>query len=309
MADQNTFNSGMQGNPGIQTSVPIQPTPVNPLQKHFRQPKIYIKLPSGGKYWRAGSIDVPENGEFPVYSMTAKDELVLKTPDALMNGDATARLMSSCIPNIKDGFQCPSIDLDAILVAIRIATYGEKMTITSKVPNTDIEKDYQIDLVELLDKLTSKQYPEEFRLGDFTFKMSPSNYKLFTDVALMRFEETRKIRQVQDAEMSDKEKMKIFNDSLQNLTKQSVDLIVAQIDSVQYQNDEPVTNKQHIADFFENVDRDLYDDLQKYIESLKEEFQVQPFEAVATEEEIAAGAPETYSVPVSFDQSNFFERG
>lgn len=297
------FNNG-QG-----TSIPMQPTPVNPLQKHFRQPKIFIKLPSGGKYWPEGSIDVPENGEFPVYPMTAKDELVLKTPDALMNGESTARLMSSCIPNIKDGFQCPSIDLDCILVAIRIASYGETLTVNGKIPNTDLDKDFEVNLIELLDKLQQNQYPESFRIGDFTFAMRPTAYKTFTDLALTRFEEERRLGMVQsDDKIADKDKLKLFNDSFQKLTKITLDLVVSHITAVQYQNDDPVTDPTHIREFFENVDSDLFDRLQKYIESLKVQFSVPEFDAVSTEEEIEAGAPKEYKIPVAFDQSNFFVR-
>lgn len=74
---------------------------VNPLLGYMRQPKIYIRLPSNGLFWEEGSIDIPENNEFPVYSMTAKDELTFKTPDALMNGQAIVDVIQSCMPNIK----------------------------------------------------------------------------------------------------------------------------------------------------------------------------------------------------------------
>jgi hypothetical protein len=53
--------------------VPQQSTAVNPLIGMMRQPKIYIRLPSGGNFWPEGSLVMPESGEFPVYSMTAKD--------------------------------------------------------------------------------------------------------------------------------------------------------------------------------------------------------------------------------------------
>jgi len=76
---------------------------VNPLAGLMRQPKIYIKLPSGGQYWPQGSIVIPENGDLPVYSMTAKDELLLKIPDALMNGQAIVEVIQNCIPSIKNG--------------------------------------------------------------------------------------------------------------------------------------------------------------------------------------------------------------
>ena len=57
-------------------------TSMNPLSRHFRQPKLYVTLPSRGNFYPAGSIDIPPNGEFPVLAMTAKDELRFKTPDA-----------------------------------------------------------------------------------------------------------------------------------------------------------------------------------------------------------------------------------
>ena len=128
----------------------------NPLISYMRQPKIYIGLPSNGNFWEQDSIDMPINGEFPVYSMTAKDELIFKTPDALMNGQAVVDVIQSCMPNIKNAWDCPNLDIDAILIAIRIATYGDIMNINHLVPGTKEETEHAIDLKILLD-----QYMEE----------------------------------------------------------------------------------------------------------------------------------------------------
>jgi hypothetical protein len=89
----------------------------NPLAGFMRQPKIYIKLPSGGEFWPAGSLDRTENGEYPVYSMTAKDELMLKVPDALMNGQAVVSVIEHCVPNIKNAWHTPNLDLDVVAAA------------------------------------------------------------------------------------------------------------------------------------------------------------------------------------------------
>nr|NIU01198.1 hypothetical protein [Nitrosopumilaceae archaeon]NIU85959.1 hypothetical protein [Nitrosopumilaceae archaeon]NIV66026.1 hypothetical protein [Nitrosopumilaceae archaeon]NIX61800.1 hypothetical protein [Nitrosopumilaceae archaeon] len=51
----------------------------NPLKQYFRQPTIHISLPSNGKYYSEGSIEIPESGELPVYPMTAIDEITYKT--------------------------------------------------------------------------------------------------------------------------------------------------------------------------------------------------------------------------------------
>jgi len=89
----------------------------NPLKQYFRRPAVYVKLPSGGKYYPQGVIDMPTNGEIPIFPMTAIDEITTKTPDALYNGTAMAELMKSCVPNIKDPWAINSMDLDAILIA------------------------------------------------------------------------------------------------------------------------------------------------------------------------------------------------
>ena len=71
---------------------------VNPLTSLMRQPKIYIKLPSNGRFWAPGSLDTPPNGEYAVYSMTARDEMMLKTPDSLLNGQAIVDVIEHCVP-------------------------------------------------------------------------------------------------------------------------------------------------------------------------------------------------------------------
>ena len=125
---------------------------INPLASLMRQPKIYVKLPSNGKYWPEGSLNITQNSEYPIYSMTAKDELILKTPDALMNGQAVVDVIQSCMPNVINAWEMPNIDTDAILIAIRLATYGDSMDTTFKVGEEEMT--YSIDLrMVLLKKL------------------------------------------------------------------------------------------------------------------------------------------------------------
>ena len=130
----------------------IKPAGANPLSKFYRQPKIYLSLPSKGKFYPEGAVEIPDNGEVPVFAMTAKDELTLKTPDALLNGAATVELIQSCIPNIKNAWAMPILDLDACLIAIRIATYGETMDVETTPPNTQTPAQYTIDLRQILDR-------------------------------------------------------------------------------------------------------------------------------------------------------------
>ena len=109
----------------------------NPLKQYFRQPAIYMRLPTGGKYWAEGTIDMPQNGEIPVYPMTAIDEITYRTPDALFNGQAVASVIQSCIPNVKNAWAAPAPDINSMLVAIRLASYGHELEIASTCPSCD----------------------------------------------------------------------------------------------------------------------------------------------------------------------------
>ena len=278
----------------------------NPLRKYFRQPKVYLKLPSRGKFYTPGAIDIPDSGEIPVYAMTAKDELIIKTPDALLNGEATVEVIKSCIPNIKDPWKMPSIDSDAILIAIRLATYGEKLEITTKVPEVGEEKTFEIDLRMLLDQLITFEFDPFITIDDdMTVEIRPTNYKEFTENALKTFEEQRIFRLVNDTTIPDEQKLSAFATSFRKLTELTIDLVVNSIVCIDT-TDGKVTDKKHIRDFFANADRDTFEKILKHLERMRDESKIKPLKVRATPEEIEAGAPEEYEIPITFDQSNFF---
>jgi len=54
----------------------------NPLSSHFRAPKIFAPIPSAGKFYNDEVVEMPETQELPIFAMTAKDEMIMKNPDA-----------------------------------------------------------------------------------------------------------------------------------------------------------------------------------------------------------------------------------
>lgn len=280
----------------------------NPLSKHFRQPKLFLKLPSNGAFYPPGTLKPTENMEFPVYAMTAKDEIMFKTPDALLNGQSTVSVIQSCMPNIINGWMIPSIDIDAILIAIRIATYGDKMELEFKIPVINETRGYEVQLTPLLDTLTQNSYNSVCVHKDFTFEIVPGNYKTFTDNALKTFEEQRLFRTINNDQLSDSEKIQAFNESFGRLTEINISTIFSSVKSIKI-DDETVTNPTYIKEFLENADSDVYHAILKHIDTQRQKFQVKPFKISTTEQDQQNGAPATLDVPFTFDQSNFFASG
>ena len=279
---------------------------VNPLSKHFRQPKLYIRLPSNGNFYAPGAIELTQNMEFPVYAMTAKDELRFKTPDALLNGQSTVDVIQSCMPNIKNAWAVPSIDIDAILIAIRLATYGERMEINTVVPVIKEERKYDVDLRTLLDSLVSTEYNNLVVAGDFKIEVAPLSYKYFTEAALKTFEEKRLIKVLDDTSLSELERLQKFNESFTRITDLNISIVTKSVVSVQYGDEIPVTNPEFIQEFFDNADKDVYRALIEHVDTQRKKFVIKPLLAQTTPEEQERGAPKTFEVPILFDQSNFF---
>ena len=278
----------------------------NPLAKHFREPKLYIRLPSRGNFYGPGSINVPETGEFAILAMTAKDELKLKTPDALLNGQATVDVIQSCVPDIKNAWDVPSIDVDAILIAIRIATYGDKMEVNVTVPGINEERKYDIDLVRLLDLLNEQEYSNTLEIGKFKIETAPLDYRGFTQTAIKTFEERRLFSVVNDEAMSDSDKIQKFNESFERITDLNIGIVSRSVKSISVGDEPPVTNPEFINEFFENSDKEVYKAVIEHIEVQRTKFTIKPFVVQTSPEDQAAGAPTEYAVPIAFDQSNFF---
>tara|TARA_A100001011_G_scaffold132737_1_gene139880 strand:- start:416 stop:1285 length:870 start_codon:yes stop_codon:yes gene_type:complete len=277
----------------------------NPLKKYYRQPKQFVRLPSNYKYYQPGTIQIPESGDVAVFPMTAKDELLFKTPDALLNGEATVRVIESCIPAITNAWQMPALDIDACLVAIRMATYGTKMQVKVFVPNTKIEKDMELDLQAALDKLLSNTYVDNFLYENMEITTRPLTYKEFTEAALKTFEEQRLASVVQNQDMDEEEKVKRFQASFNKLTDINIQMVSASVASIRVDG-QTVTDKVQILEFLENTSKEFYQTIIDQGQKQKDNFTIPPVEMIATPEEIKAGAPEKYTVPVLFDQSNFF---
>lgn len=275
----------------------------------MRQPKIYIKLPSRGRYWPASSIDYPDNEELAVYSMTAKDELLFKTPDALMNGQAIVDVVQSCMPNIKNAWDIPTLDLDTILIAIRLATYGEKMPFKHKVPKVNEEVDYDVDLRLLLDQQSQNTWINQIAINpDLVIFVRPLSYKHLTQTSIKTFETNRILAMVNDESIPDEEKLRLFNQSFNALTKVTVELTAESVYKI-VANGEEVTEPEFIREYINNVDKDVFEKINKHLGDLKAQNDLKPLEFATTPEQQAQGAPERYSIPINFNDSDFFGRG
>jgi len=271
----------------------------NPLFKHFRQPSLYLKLPSQGKFWPDSAIDLPVTGEIPVYPMTVKDEITLKTPDALMNGVGVIETIQSCCPNIKDAWKMPIIDLDAVLIAIRLASYGHDMDITTTCRNCSSENDNTVDLRMVMDRLQVPEFRPE-RIDNLTFKFKPQAFEHNNKINLIQYEQQRLIDAVTNSSLSDEEKKAQFDEIFPKLTDLSVTTVVNNIESITLEDGSQVVEEHYIKEFLFNCERGMYTEIKNKIDNIIKQLQIEPMEIACSE------CQTVYQTELNFNQTNFF---
>ena len=279
----------------------------NPLSKYYRQPQIYITLPSKGRYYPPDVFTPTETGEIPVLPMTAKDEMAFKTPDAMMNGQATVDVIKSCIPNFKDPWKMTNYDTDTVLLAIRIATYGETMDITYTAPISNESKTTTLNIPALLESLKNLEIRDEATTSSgFKFKIEPLTYEKLTRIQIAQFEQQKIYSNVADSGLPESEKNLRFADSYKKINAVNFSLVVESIKEITTPDGDIVNDRKQIADFIDNCDAGTTADIEKKLSELRVQCQIKPIKIKATDEEIKKGVPASYEVPVSFDNSNFF---
>jgi rubredoxin len=247
----------------------------NPLRQYFRRPALYVTLPSRGKFYPEGALETTESGELAVYPMTAIDEITSKTPDALFNGIAISEIIKSCVPAIKDPWKMPSIDLDAVLIAIRAATNGTDLEIDSTCPSCEVESKYGINLIGLLSQMKAGEYDNLLAIGDLKFKFKPLDYTHVNQGNLVQFEMQRDISMLQSMEEG-KEKNDKSSEAMIRISKINIKMLADTIEYVLLPTGEQISETEFLVEYLEHCDRNTHEFIRKHVGELREGTTIKP---------------------------------
>lgn len=269
----------------------------NPLQQYFRQPKIYINLPSKGVYNKEGTLQ-GEPFNMPVFGMTGMDEIIIRTPDALMTGESSVKVIESCCPSIKNGWEVSSLDTDIIFAAIRIATYGNTMDVSTNCPQCNELNDYELDLNKIVDHYASCKYNNRIVHKDLVITTRPLNYRQTTEFGIKTYEFQQKIYQAELVEDKD-EQQKLITELWGAFAKSQNTLFSLLVESVELPGG-VVSERGFIDEWLANCDSDVIDAIKKHINENKETWKMPLFPVKC------ASCGHESEISSELDYSNFF---
>lgn len=269
----------------------------NPLKKYFRQPKVYIALPSKGIYNQPGSLNGdPTN--IPIFGMTGMDEILIKTPDALLNGEATVKVIESCCPIIQDAWDLCLLDLDVILTGIRIATQGNTMQVSHSCASCGAINDYDVELGTVIEHYSKCEYDNKIVLKDLSIKIQPLTYKQWTEFQVKNFQLQRQLKQIFD--ITDQEQQSALVSEMYTkittIQKEAIFLQIASVDT----GSQVVEEREFISEWLENCDKTIFDAVKALVEKNRLAWEVPKINAKCDSCEAEN------QVTITLDQSSFF---
>jgi hypothetical protein len=210
--------------------------------------------------------------------------------------------MQSCIPHIQDPWNIVGFDIDYILIAIRIATYGDTMSIETVCPHCSAIHENDVMLTKILENFANCPVTNSFEVDGFKINLRPLSYRENTDFSMQNFALERQVLAINnnsDLKREDKEKQ------LQEIFKQSskLNLLVAvsHIESIE-KNGLTESVSENILEFIENNDAEFYTKLRDNIKELTENWNLPNIDIQCVAEE--CGKP--YKTKLNLDYSNFF---
>ena len=276
----------------------------NPLMKHFRQPAIYYRLPSGGRFWNDDSLSLSATGELAVLPMTTRDEITLKTPDALMNGQGVVDVIQSCVPSITNAWDTPSVDLDATLIAIRIASYGQQMDYDANCPSCNEENSYAIDLSRALEGIQMPDYDTPVVVSGLKIKLKPQKYFDRNNVSMLNFEEQQLLKVLSQAsEMNPNDLKTQFDAHLQRLVDINIGLLTTSTEYIELEDGTRVSDVDYLIEFYSNTDTRVIKAVQTRLAAIAEQADIPPQDVTCSN----CGAK--FGIGINFEYSSFFALG
>lgn len=281
----------------------------NPLSSHFRAPKLFAPIPSGGKFYDTSVLEMPETLELPIFAMTAKDEMIMKNPDALLNGEAVAQVVHSCVPNVKNARAMLSSDIDVLLVAIQGATYGDEVEVTAECPNCNEDQTGVASVEDAIATMGTLEEEYAVEHDGLKIQIRPFTYASTIQAGITNFQSTRSLQALADVP-DEMERLSLFNNNFKQIAALNFSLIVDSVSSVSFTDEEgeeqTVTDRDHITEFLDNADSKIGKSIEDKIAELNSIGINHEMKMQCEKCQEDDGEPLVFESRVNFDPVNFF---
>ena len=187
-----------------------------------------------------------------------------------------------------------------MFVSIRIATYGNNITVSNVCIMCETPNDYELSLNNIVEHFSKCDYESAIHIKDLTINLKPLTYKQQTDYNLQIYEVQKQVRQATDIENL-AEQQTALNKLWEELAHIQLTLNVNSIDSVQTP-DMTVNERAYITEWLANCDSETSNKIKSAIELNRNNWSIPPYPVTCSNPE----CKHETKLSIELDNSNFF---
>ena len=277
----------------------------DPLINFYRTKEVYVTLPTQGK-WYKNKPKLTKDGEIGIYPMSVRDEIMLKIPDTLYNGEALFEVLQSIAPDIVDPYEVAVPDVEIILLAAKASQHDGKMTMSGRCPHCGTSTDYEIEVKKLLSQV--KPIPDDPLLleleNGLVVEYKPNTLASINAGTIKTTESIKLAQAINDSTDPDTTKT-IFRESLEKTTAAAIIVLADSISSITTPEGIVVSDIESISNWLANADARTTGLLKEKSTKLNESGVPRTFNLQCSNDECT----ENFDANVEYNPTFFFTTG
>jgi hypothetical protein len=194
----------------------------------------------------------------------------------------------------------PSVDADAILLSIRIASYGSEMDFDTVCPGCKEESSFSLNVGVLVEQIAMPDYGQLLEVDGLRIKIRPQNYNEVNHANQITFTEQQILRTVDNDGISDEDKKRITDAYLSKLIDLNIEICANSTEAIITEDGITVSEPGFIKEFYEQADFKIMRTIQDHLKELGKQTELKPVPVACKHCE------NKYEVPLTFDYANFF---
>lgn len=274
----------------------------DPLSSFYRTKEVYVTLPTQGR-WYKNKPNLTDDGEIGIFPMSVRDEIMLKIPDTLYNGEALFEVLQSIAPDIVDPYEVAVPDVEIILLAAKANQHDGKMSMGGRCPHCNTSTDYEIEVKNLLGQV--KPIPDEPLIleldNGLRIEYKP-NTLASINAGTIKTTESVKLAQAIGDNTDPETTKQIFRESLEKTTAATIIVLADSIASITTPDGTVVTDVQSISNWLANADARTTALLKSQSTKLNESGVPKSFELQCSNEECG----ELFNAAIEYNPAFFF---
>lgn len=239
----------------------------NPLLAYRPHPRVYVKLPTCGAYYSDDVLDTRDH-EIGVCAMSAKDEMLLNNPEALMNGRALSQVIENCVPSVKNAIELTASDVEVLMLAIRQASGHKSYEVGGVCPGCGQKGVFERDIDTVINMCTyhTEELVEVLDTG-LTVHLRPNSWKSHSTIQQMAFQRQRMMQMIADPDLDPEYKKSILQEIFDGMVELNMMLLADCISYIESPEGN-VDSKEFIREYIELLDKDTLNKMSEKIEKL-----------------------------------------